>query len=278
MPDVTTPPPSTILIKKSDGTEVRMTLEEFKKMRGLGGKTPDSVRTTYLAGRQAPGKQDTRTMEQSKKLERSVPVRPVSSQAVSTTTPVVDIFKDEAMAEKPRMPVASAPKVAPPAVSQFRNQLQKVAGGAPDVVQDRWQGPMSKPLDMAPSTSLGTSQGKLMVHDIHPPDQPRATMGPKEEMEAFNLVDFRRLAPRAKEAGTKLVGKFDNWKQESFLLYRTVVPAWRKSPLYHAYQQVIIDALRSDIKLHDEFAGVNPKEQLTEEEFGALVEVNKMLS
>lgn len=247
----------TVLVKKSDGTEVRMTLEEFKKMRGLGGKTQDP--STKI---------QTEEVKTSKAtvLKENVPMRPASSQALATTAPVVDIFKDEAMASQPKtsLPVAPAPKVA-----QFRDQLKTVTKDVAGV-GDEWTGPKSKPFDI--------SQGKPMMSDIHPPERSTATMGPKEEMEAFNLVDFRRLAPRAKEAGTKLTGKFENWKQESFLLYREVIPAWRKSPLYHAYQQVIIDALRSDVKLHDAFAGVNPKEQMTEEEFGALVEVNKMLS
>lgn len=247
----------TVLVKKADGSTVRMTLEEFKKMRGLGGKTQDT--STKIQTEEVKASKST-------VLKESVPVRPASSHALSTTAPVVDIFKDEAVAlksfpPKTSLPVASAPKVAP-AVAQFRNQLKTVTKDVAGA-GDKW-----KPSGIS---------SKPMMSDIHPPERSIATMGPKEEMEAFSMVEFRRLAPRAKEAGTKLVGKFENWKQESFLLYREVVPAWRKSPLYHAYQQVIVDALRSGVKLHDAFAGVNPKEQMTEEEFNELVSVNRML-
>lgn len=242
-------------------------------MRGLGGKTQDT--STKIQTEEVKASKST-------VLKENVPVRPASSQALATTAPVVDIFKDEAIAKAPPpkagLPVVRASKVVP-AVAQFRDQFKTVTKGVVDA-SDEWTGPKSKPLDMAqgPLRQSYSEASKPMMSDIHPPERSTATMGPKEEMEAFNLVDFRRLAPRAKEAGTKLVGKFENWKQESFLLYREVIPAWRKSPLYHAYQQVIIDALKSGVKLHDAFAGVNPKEQMTEEEFNALVDVNRALT
>lgn len=104
----------TILIKKSDGTSVRVTLDEFKKMRNVNTVEQNSVKepqTEFQNSDVDNSISDIDTREETK-IEQNIQVDDVTKDAddkflpeinspheLTTTTPVKDIFIDEAKAK-----------------------------------------------------------------------------------------------------------------------------------------------------------------------------------
>ncbi len=87
---------------------------------------------------------------------------------------------------------------------------------------------------------------KPILHDVVAKPM---EMTPVDEVRYFNLVDFRRLAADPAEAARRLRQKFSNLKDESIVLYLQGLAAWRNSPLYLEYLDVVLSALNSDQKL-----------------------------
>lgn len=110
------------------------------------------------------------------------------------------------------------------------------------------------------------------------PQTEKKTVGPLEEFKLFSLVDFRRLANNPAIAARILEEKLQALQAESFLRYLQAVAAWRQSPLYGQYQQVIKNALLGKRRIQDFLAGSADKQQLRWEEFKALVEFNYHLT
>lgn len=234
----------TILVKKADGTMVRVSLDELNRMKG--SRNPSSSELRRAGKESQPVQVPARPVEPPKPQPKAGP--PVAENLPATTAPVKDIFIDEAMAGQESKEIQA-----------FRSKLDTLS--------------RTPPRATPPPTP-----GKPMMHDIQPsPMRTKATMGPEEEIRAFGIVDFRRLSARPEEAAAKLIAKFQGWKDESYLLYMETVGAWRENPLYHAYQDVALQALGSKRTIPDILGGSGAKDQLTPEEFTELVKINKQL-
>lgn len=97
-------------------------------------------------------------------------------------------------------------------------------------------------------------------------------VGPVEELGGVTLTDFRYLAPKPQEAAARLGQKFLNLKAESILLYLDGVEAWRKSPLYLDYTNVLSEALAKRKPLD---SILNDKQKINSAEITALVNMEK---
>lgn len=133
-----------------------------------------------------------------------------------------------------------------------------------------------KPHPTLPYKGRGDA-GKPIIQDVTAPFPPgKQTIGPVEELGAMTLVNFRRLAADPFIAGKIAREKFKELKTESYLLYLDAVKAWRQSPLYRQYLAVMAEAINRRQRINVLLAS-NNKEQLKENEFMALVEVNEYL-
>lgn len=113
----------------------------------------------------------------------------------------------------------------------------------------------SKPEKKAPATNELPTQKlnlnsktikKPVLHDVTPPKQMAVEMGPVQEIESMTLIDLRRLSQNPVEAASRLRQKFQNLKDESFVLFIEGMQAWRSSSLYYDY----IDAIELSMQKH----------------------------
>lgn len=99
-------------------------------------------------------------------------------------------------------------------------------------------------------------------------------VGPIEEIKFFRLIDLRRLSSNTDEAINRLKQKFTNLKEESILLFLDAARAWRESPLYQEYLDLVDDAFKKHLKIETVAFG---KDKITVEEIKALIKMEKEL-
>ena len=99
-------------------------------------------------------------------------------------------------------------------------------------------------------------------------------IGPVEEIKFFRLIDLRRLSSNTDEAVNRLKQKFINLKEESVLLFLDAALAWRESPLYKEYLDLIDEAFKKHLKIETVAFG---KDKITPEEIKALIKMEKEL-
>src|SRR3989338_8672676 len=87
----------TILVKKSDGTSVRMSWDEFQKYRDVRTYEKNTkLRTTKETGELQTTKSEILTPKaEVRELGSNLPAK-IGEEAVATAAPVKDIFVDEA--------------------------------------------------------------------------------------------------------------------------------------------------------------------------------------
>lgn len=157
--------------------------------------------------------------------------------------------------------------------SAISNQLSAI--GNPKIVA-------SQPTaDSPPADEAGRQLGAVrpMMHDVRPPAPlaERRSLGPVDELRSFSLMDLRHLDVTPQAAGSKLTQKFETLKDESYLLYMEGVKAWRESPLYRAYQDVLRRALAARQTVSQVLGSAKEREAMKLEEWGAVVKVNQSL-
>jgi len=120
---------------------------------------------------------------------------------------------------------------------------------------------------------------KPMMHDIQPPTYVGAkrSLGPVDEIGSFALADLRHLDVTPQAAGSKLLQKFETLREESYLLYMEGVKAWRQSPLYRQYQDVLLRALTGRQTVSQVLSESQEREAMKLPEWGAVVRVNQSL-
>jgi hypothetical protein len=99
-------------------------------------------------------------------------------------------------------------------------------------------------------------------------------MGPVEEIKYTNLTDFRRLSAKPEEAAKRLRQKMYNLQDESFLLYMDALAAYRQSPLYLDYANLVATSLATRKPLA---SLTQDKNRIQMAEINALLEMEKTL-
>jgi len=135
--------------------------------------------------------------------------------------------------------------------------------------------PSLKPLSVSRPIIRPVS-GKPKIEDVK--FRPRLT-GPIEEIRSMNLTDFRRLAPTPKEAIEKILAKIDILEEESFTRKIQAVQAWKESDVCRLYLELGDQSMEQKKPLAEVIAErqKNSQPTLTEEEFGAVMELNRRL-
>ena len=187
----------------------------------------------------------------------------------ATTSPVKDIFVDEAAAKE---------------TGKEEVQVMSATKSAENIPVEKIEEPAAKPapsgLDHLMKTEMPimTPTGKPMIHDVVTPlPKQKMSMGPIDELREMTIEDFRRFSSVTEEATKKLLSKFEVLRGESYVLYVDAVEAWHQSPLYRQYLDEIKYALKSKQTIYQVIASPEKKSSLTEVEFKELVSLNNMV-
>ncbi|MCX6745706.1 MAG: hypothetical protein NTX00_01660 [Candidatus Parcubacteria bacterium] len=98
--------------------------------------------------------------------------------------------------------------------------------------------------------------------------------GPIEELGAFKIEDFRRLAKDPAEAANKILAKLDLLEDESLAKKAEGVNALKASPLYKDYAEIMNQAIMAG-KSIEQVLVENPR--MSAAEFKAIMNLNKSL-
>ena len=261
-----------ILVKRADGTTVRMTMDELKRMKPkaksqeyspkLGerreerGEIKDKKSTMKLAlntdNLASAWEADDHKSLLDAEFHKVSPVLVKDGEHIlARTAPVRDIFVREARYRALPSRLTSEIKLPPP---------RRTAERAPGLIA-----PAPKPLAAKP-----------VMHDIQPPNPDKVSVGPVDELNKFTLEDWRRLDVSPEAAGEKLREKFGFLEADSFLLFMDGVEAWYNSPLYRQYQQMLLLSLKQEVKVEAVLGAVVGK-GLNFNEFRAILKLNQSL-
>ena len=129
-------------------------------------------------------------------------------------------------------------------------------------VQPEMKQPVFKPV---------MSQGRPKVEDVKFETK---LYGPIEELGAFKIEDFRRLAKDPAEAANKISAKLDLLEDESLAKKAEGIKALKSSPLYKDYSEIMNQAIMAG-KSIEQVLVENPK--MSTNEFKAIMNLNKSL-
>ncbi|MFH0892658.1 MAG: hypothetical protein V1867_07865 [Candidatus Falkowbacteria bacterium] len=133
-------------------------------------------------------------------------------------------------------------------------------------------------ISMAQARSEASLPGKTRMDDIKYVPKTKLT-GPVDELGEMSLIDFRRLSDDPAVAAASIKGKIKLLEDDNYSQRLLGIKAWRESPLYKLYlaigqesigehksiETVIVDRLKANA------------EYLTQEEFNAIMDLNKDL-
>lgn len=122
------------------------------------------------------------------------------------------------------------------------------------------------------------------MHDVMQPKSPAPapsrsmSMGPVDELRAFTLTDWRRLAASPGGVKSAMLDKFLTLQKESFILFLDATEAWQQSPMYRLYLGAVTAALQSGKTIAETLGVAAQPEALRQLEFHDVVALNKMLT
>ena len=203
-----------------------------------------------------------------------------------------DINKKESLTPQKEATSPSATRVQPTTpASSILSTASKTVPPPPSV--EKLSSSQTRPLDATGASTSAISSvlagAKTPSQSAEPPLISRPSMvdvrsrppvvGPIDELRLFSIVDFRRLDPDPKRAAARLKEKIRLLEDESYDKMVEGVHAWRSSPLYYLYLTIGHDGLTKDKHLKEVLQERQAKggETLTEEEFEAIVALNKSL-
>ena len=109
------------------------------------------------------------------------------------------------------------------------------------------------------------------VTDVRPTSK---LLGPMEELSMLTLQDFRRIGTNPTESVLRVETKIERLKKESLTRGKQGIVAWKSSPLYQQYNEIMHESLNRRIGPD---ALLLEKPSLTIEEFHAIMELNAKL-
>lgn len=104
-------------------------------------------------------------------------------------------------------------------------------------------------------------------------------MGPIEELQFLDLLNFRRLGKTPTEISVKIFSKIKLLEADGYDKMVAGVRAWRQSPVNRLYLKMVQEAMSKGMKLKD-FAASAEKENknnLSLSEIEAILEMNSKL-
>ena len=181
------------------------------------------------------------------------------------------------------------PKVAP---AKTTNAATAVSHGPAD---DHISAKHAVPENLGVRQSVGK---KPIIHDIivpknapalsdmlsgglpdvaEPPVQKKRTVGPVGEFRAMDLTTFRRIGDTTETIVSKLHQRLDLMKKDSYLLYMEGKKAWKRSPLYIQYTNLLTRALNEKRTLSQQLEMQDAEVPLTQVDIDTIIAFNHTL-
>lgn len=120
------------------------------------------------------------------------------------------------------------------------------------------------------------SISKKIMQDVKPAPK---VMGPLEELQFLDLINFRRLGKTPTEAVTKIFSKIKLLEADGYDKMVAGVQAWRQSPINHLYLKTLQAAIGKGLTVKDYVISKQKedKEALKWEEIEAILAMNSKL-
>ncbi|MBT5262539.1 MAG: hypothetical protein HOL80_01405 [Candidatus Magasanikbacteria bacterium] len=112
---------------------------------------------------------------------------------------------------------------------------------------------------------------------VEPPAQKKRTVGPVGEFESMDLTTFRRIGDTTEAIVAKLHERLGLMKKDSYLLYMEGKKAWRRSPLYIQYTNLLTRALNEKRTLSQQLDMQDAEVPLTQVDIDAIIAFNHTL-
>lgn len=201
-------------------------------------------------------------------VAKSLPIKPASpvteSKSLLKSAPVIEpTIKSVANLAQPnnnRANLSPTPKINfSGAVNQ---ELKSIPVVSPNPVQAR--------------QNLDVNLKRPAMHDIKP--MPKV-MGPIEELQFLDVINFRRLGSTPSESVIKIFNKIKQLEKEGYDKMISGIKAWRQSPVNHLYLKIGQEAISKGITVKDAalvFQKTKP-EYLNIAEIEAIVSLNSKL-
>ena len=109
------------------------------------------------------------------------------------------------------------------------------------------------------------------------PAQIKRTVGPVGEFGSMDLVTFRRLGDTVEAVVERLQERLGLMRKDSYLLYMDAKKAWKTSPLYVQYTNLVVAALNQRVTLAQQIAQQHDEVPLTQEDIDIIVAFNNTL-
>lgn len=189
------------------------------------------------------------------------PVKPVVSSAATTSVKKQNFFAGLFHKKK----VVSAPPIVKqvPSATKPTTPVKNIVPPPPAQVADR-----------RPNTA--SSATRPQMHDVKPVPK---VMGPIEELQFLDPLNFRRLGKTPEETTAKIFAKIKLLEKEGYDKMVSGVRAWRQSPTNRLYLRLGQEAIASGVFLKDAVATRQKagQECLSMEEIEAIVNLNSKL-
>ncbi|MBU0661025.1 hypothetical protein KKG22_02485 [Patescibacteria group bacterium] len=157
-----------------------------------------------------------------------------------------------------------------PAIDSAKEVPKEVVAPKPNIIPEEPARDIPYTVPIAPQRP--SMPQKPLVQDVVAPNYTRKAVGPVEELAGYTLEEFRRLSDHADAQVSKIVEKMQRLQKESYILFLDAQDAWRSSPLFRLYQDVVADAIRQQLPIVQILAQY---QQLSQEEFDAIVRINR---
>ncbi|MFA6416570.1 MAG: hypothetical protein WCW61_00055 [Patescibacteria group bacterium] len=118
--------------------------------------------------------------------------------------------------------------------------------------------------------------GRKQMHDVKPIPK---IMGPLEELQFLDLMNFRRLGKTPEEMTVKVFNKIKLLEHDGYEKMIMGISAWRKSPVNRLYLKIVSDAVSSNLPLKEAITAREGRheEGLSLEEIEAIMSLNSKL-
>jgi len=213
--------------------------------------------------------------EKAEKPKNTVPLDLPVIPAVSALAPVMPVAPVATPMLAPTPKIATpAQQIQKPAKTGFFGQtLKDSPKPAPPVA--RAITPMPKSITAA-RPIFAPSISKQVMHDIKP--MPKV-MGPLEELQFLDLLNFRRLGKTPTEITEKIFSKIKLLEADGYDKMVAGVRAWRQSPVNRLYLKMVQEAMGKGQTIRDFAltAQQDNKNYLTMEEIEAILAMNSQL-
>ncbi len=168
------------------------------------------------------------------------------------------------------------PKVMAPRVAPLAASIPAIPTGPTTVGVKPSPVSVTAARSMAGSQTAAPASARPMMHDIKPVPK---VMGPIEELQFLDVVNFRRLGTTPAEITAKVFSKIKLLEKDGYDKMVAGVKAWRQSPVCRLYLRLGQDAIAQGKPLKEvaEARKMSAQEYLSMDEIEAIVSLNGKL-